>query len=156
MIWNYMKLHVHIIMLQDVYVLIYIYLCMIYIHTYLFMQNPAVIYIRKPPKNLCFFPPSSSPQRWTRWQIFLGELPGFHHRLQWERGRVVTGFPPWSAPYGMCYYTWKTPINCKPFIVGIHLGYQKLDIFGKWKLKLIALPEIKTQTAEEDNEDTCY
>ena len=166
-------------MLQDVY----IYLWSIYTHTYVIMQKPCCyvyiyLYIYMQAKQeIQFFLPSSSPQRfqkktagvksprsephgepladiswWITWissSATMRERPGGLREWPWSAENP-------DARYGMRYlhenHKWK------PFIVGffIHLGYQKLDIFGKWKLKLIALPEIKTKTAEEDNEDRCY
>ena len=126
--WYDMKLHditcTYMIMLQDVYSCIF----MIYIHTYvcktmlLYMQAKQDIHV------FFFHPPALNG---CRWQIFLGELPGFHHRLQWERGPICS--------MGVWYFfTIRTckPIKCKPFIVGffIHLGYQDLisSESGSW------------------------
>lgn len=154
-------------MLQDVY----IYLWPIYTHTYVIMQKPCCyvyiyIYMQAKQEIHVFFLPSSSPQRfqkktagvksprsephgepladiswWITWissSATMRERPGGLREWPWSAENP-------DARYGMRYlhenHKWK------PFIVGffIHLGYQKLDIFGKWKLKLIALPEIKTK-----------
>ena len=136
--WYDMKLHditcTYMIMLQDVYSCIF----MIYIHTY--VCKTMLLYMQAKQDIHVFFP-SSSPQR-----LPLADISWW---ITWISSSATMRERPICSMGVWYFFTIRTckPIKCKPFIVGffIHLGLPRLDIFGKWKLKLVALPEIKTK-----------
>ena len=151
--WNYM----YIWLCYKMYINnIYLYTFMIYIYTYIRMYAKPCCYICKPDKTSMFFfchPPALGvPKQNTGvksrseptglpladiswWITWISSSATMRERLIWL---------PWVK--GNVYYTWK-PINVSHslWVSKYTSGLPRLDIFGKWKLKLVGLPEIKSK-----------